>query len=180
MKRVFVLDLIKSSNTRLLGAQEVRDYLHLNHQEEKNLLEGFIDTATAWVEEHTGRSLLTKQYRLKDSWMRDSKGELYVKLPRPPFRELVSISPSRKVYVDSTRDIARLRLKESTAIWEGDLIEIVYEAGYGDLPTSVPSMLRQAVCMVVADLYEHRGTQPIAKSEVLNHLLGPFVVICLG
>ena len=44
-----------------------------------------------------------------------------------------------------------------TALRVANSIEVEYRAGYGTDPASIPADIRQAVLMLTANLYEHRG-----------------------
>ena len=59
-------------------------------------------------------------------------------------------------------------------------IEVVYKAGYGQDPSDVPAVVRQAIIMAAAYLYEHRGEcaagEALRKSgaaELLNPYINP-------
>jgi uncharacterized phiE125 gp8 family phage protein len=41
-------------------------------------------------------------------------------------------------------------------LYEQSIIQVQFEAGYGNTPENVPEPLRQAILMVVAELYEKR------------------------
>lgn len=64
-------------------------------------------------------------------------------------------------YVDTASNPGRLVLR-SSASWPtfdrvANPIEVEYRAGFGSTPAEVPEDIKQAVLMVTAALYEHRG-----------------------
>jgi len=63
-------------------------------------------------------------------------------------------------------------------------IEIDFDAGYGDDPTDVPEPLRQAMRLLIAHWYEHRGMAAVGQSvaalpQALGPLLAPYKVLSL-
>jgi len=115
-----------------------------------------------------------------DGWRQGSRAELYgpasysaVILPRYPLASIdsvttydtaddpTSITVATTFNVDTYRTPGRVTLKSGatwpTALRETNGIEIDYIAGYGSAATDVPTPLRQAILMMAAYIYEHRG-----------------------
>ena len=53
---------------------------------------------------------------------------------------------------------------------------IVYTAGYGDVPESVPAPIRNAIMQYAAFLYENRGDINAEPPQAVLDLLKPYVV----
>jgi len=53
---------------------------------------------------------------------------------------------------------------------------IVYTAGYGDVPESVPAPIRNAIMQYAAFLYENRGDLNAEPPQAVLDLLKPYVV----
>jgi len=53
---------------------------------------------------------------------------------------------------------------------------IVYTAGYGDVPESVPAPIRNAIMQYAAFLYENRGDLNAEPPQAVLQLLRPYVV----
>lgn len=79
---------------------------------------------------------------------------------------------SSNYYVDTASSPGRLVLR-SAASWPtydrvANPIEVEYRAGFGAAPVDIPADIRQAVLMLTAALYEHRGDKldPQATTEI--------------
>lgn len=53
---------------------------------------------------------------------------------------------------------------------------IVYTAGYGDVPESVPAPIRNAIMQYAAFLYENRGDLNAEPPQAVLQLLRPYIV----
>ena len=53
---------------------------------------------------------------------------------------------------------------------------LVYTAGYGDVPESVPAPIRNAIMQYAAFLYENRGDLNAEPPQAVLQLLRPYVV----
>lgn len=98
-----------------------------------------------------------------------------VKLPRAPFRQLVSSNPIVRIYEGSPTVLtsssyyvtpgepARLRIKGGASLdtTAGGFLTVEYECGWGDgaetaVGSDVPEDIRQAVLIAVAEMFENR------------------------
>ena len=53
---------------------------------------------------------------------------------------------------------------------------VIYTAGYGDVPESVPAPIRNAIMQYAAFLYENRGDLNAEPPQAVLQLLRPYVV----
>lgn len=169
-----------------LTLDEVKVYLRVDSNHEDALLDGLIKTARCMIEDYTGLALITQTCRV---WVGVyEKYQDWVNLPKAPFQDLIlppmilqgGLSTRIQGYrIDRSRPQARLFF---SSFMDTELtMEIDYRCGYGDAPESVPDPLRQAMLLLIADLYENRpGEKP---SEILpgmvRALISPYRVIRL-
>jgi uncharacterized phiE125 gp8 family phage protein len=165
--------------TAVVTTSEAKSHLRVDSADDDTLIGAQVAAATAWVEEYTGRQLVTATWLLTlDSF--PSAGEPIV-LPRPPAATITSI-----VYTDSdetatTIDAANYTLDDSddlrrhrilpvggylwptnTRTYSG--VAVTYTAGYG-AAAAVPEIFKRAILLLVGDLYEQRETIVVGTSQ---------------
>ena len=160
------------------------DRIHDSH------VSALVLAATKMAEDYTGRALTTQTWEMTlDSF--PLYGDRSIWLPRPPLVSVTSIT-----YVDSagdpqTLDSAEYRVsthREPAAVEEAysstwpttrtvqEAVKVTFSAGFGADHESVPEVLQQAICLVVAYWFGNRGdeerqtsrTLPIAATHLLN------------
>lgn len=176
---------------------EAKAHLRVDTTADDTLITAQIKAATGWVEEHTGRQLITATWKLTlDDW----PWEPWIVLARPPVISITSLKFNRDdgtvgtvdpadYFLDNSDDYRRHRLVIATqgATWPSDLlrpaaaVEVLYQAGYGAAGSDVPATIVTAVKMVIGTLYEHReetitGTIA-AQLGVAESLLQPYRVM---
>jgi uncharacterized phiE125 gp8 family phage protein len=158
--------LISEPAVEPLTLDDARAWLRLDTQAEDTLLTALIRAARHAVEQATRRALIAQDWRLRlDRW--PPNGILPV--PLAPVMSLLSVCVIGLDGVASEVPLAAFRLDESfgTRIVfnepppaPGRLhggIEIDLRAGYGATSGAVPPPLLQAMRMLIAHWYEHRG-----------------------
>lgn len=157
---------------------EVLNHLRVDGLEEANLITALIGVAREYAETFTGRALITQTWDLTlDCWPYG----VTIELPRPPLQSVTSIKyldiegveatvDSGSVYlVDTTNRPGRIRLRLGQS-WPADTlremaaITVRFVAGYGDDPDDVPQMIRQAMLLMIGDLYENRETSIVGTT----------------
>lgn len=132
-------------------------------------LQAMIRAATSAAENYLNRPIITRTFRqFFDRWPCGR----FLELRRSPLVSVTSVKTyndadvaatfaASNYFVDTVSQPGRIVLR-STASWPtadrvANPIEVEYRAGYGTDPASVPADIRQAVLMLTANLYEHRG-----------------------
>jgi uncharacterized phiE125 gp8 family phage protein len=145
---------------------EVKAHLKLDGDAEDALLTSAIASARIYVEVATRRSLITQTWRIYlDAWPR---GRI-LELPVAPLLSVETILLYDVAGVPHELDPASYRIdrasvpgrihaahRPAAALYENG-VEIELTAGYGPAAADVPAPLRQAILMLVAHWYEHRG-----------------------
>ena len=175
--------LIEGPAVEPVTVSEMRGFLRLDDGTEDALVAALIRAAWLQVEASAGRVLLSSRWRLLlDRWpafgivalpigpvlaieavrVTDGGGTA---VPVPPaLYDLVPGDPARLV-VDAGRP-------EPAPLLAGIAIDL--RAGYGAAPADVPAPLIQAVRLLVARSFEHRGDGEEPPPPDLHALLAPF------
>jgi len=152
--------------------QEAKDHLRVDVTDDDGLITAQINAATSWVEEYTGRQLITATYLLTldcfPFWDTTS-----ITLPRPPAISVTSITYTKTdetegtvtgtdYVLDNSDDLGRHRvfLKDAFS-WPSDTrnhaaVRVLYKAGYGAAASAVPEVFKSAIKLMVGDMYENR------------------------
>ncbi len=147
-----------------------------------------IITAREQLEGDTNRAYINQTITLKlDKF--PSNG--IIELPRPPLSSVTSIKywdsdgvqqtvTASDYVVDTTSEPGRIGLATGKS-WptpRGEIgdIEIIYVAGYGTAASDVPEGAKQAIKLLVGDLFEHRAIQidhtSLAENNAYNAIVG--------
>lgn len=155
-----MLTIIKPPS-EVVGLQEIKAHLRLDHAEEDDYLMQLIRSATDLVENFIGRSLLIRTYQKIWSPSEDLKNVHKISLNFPPLVEVMSVTGIGRG--NQRRAIKRYLVQMIKQVpfievfpFDFQAIEVVYQAGYGHHPATVPSLIRQGICMTVAQMYENR------------------------
>lgn len=153
--------------------QEVKDWLRMSYSTEDTLIEGLIKTARTYAESYCCISIIEKQ--IKVVFTHD--GEKAIELPFGPNISITALN-FRSCRLRDWSDVF------TTTDWnyDGDFIsnwtgyhEATYTAGYPD--GEVPQGIKDAIKMICARLYEHRGDQKgFSLSIEEMDLLNPYTV----
>ena len=160
-----------------VSIEEVKAHLRLDSQAEDDYLQELIKAATNSVESYLGRSLLKQTWSITQT---TQEPLVRIKLPNPPLMEIISVK-SIHSNVKQT-EIKRFILARGGAVPEIEVIteskgvEIVYSAGYGDQPKHVPDAIRQAILMLIAELYLNRESGNSKAEGLWKTLLQPFKI----
>jgi uncharacterized phiE125 gp8 family phage protein len=167
---------------------DARAWLRVTHTSEDTLISDLISAARQDVENQTGLSLISQQWRLTmDDW---PDGDI-IELPRGPVTGVLAVTvysangtpstmPPTDYLLDMRSDPARLMFeKRATLGRRMNGIEIDFSAGFGATGTSVPDLLTRAILLLVAHWYEFRGAfrasdQPVSYPDGYLPLMRPY------
>ncbi len=171
----------------LVTLPEAKNHLRVDVPDDDALIARQVTAATRWVEENTGRQLVTAEWRLT----LDAPCPI-IELPRPPLQEVtaVTVHPDDGAaiavdvtdwVVDTASSPGRLATPRGYA-WPTHrsvaAIEVDYVAGYG-AASDVPEPIVQATLLIVGTMYEHResvvtGVIATALPQSVEWLLSPY------
>lgn len=186
-----MLTRIKTVDILPVGLTEVKAHLRLDHAHEDEYLRPLVHAAVGFVEEYLGRSLLTQVWRLV--WEKEKpyppqltisgQDVSSVSLPYPPLRAILGVhlllstgekQPIRRHRLEMNHLVPRLVFADVPGA-----VEIEYESGYGDKPTDIPPVIRQAILMSVADFYENRDSGTLPRNAMAREMLDTYRIVRL-
>lgn len=186
-----MLTRLKMADMLPVSLTEVKAHLRLDHAHEDEYLHSLIQASVGFVEEYLGRSLLTQTWRLV--WEKEkpyppqlsttNQDVCIVCLPYPPLRAIVGVnrlmSNGEKVRIRRHRLEMNHQVPKLCFADVSDPVEIDYEAGYGDRPSDLPPVIRQAILFSVADYYENRESSATSRNSLAREILDTYRVVRL-
>lgn len=158
--------ILKQPAIEPISLDEMKTYLRLDTNQENPLVEQLIKVARRMIEDYTSRALITQVHRVMTNFDECPDGN--VVLPIAPVQGLhalpqIMIGKSMEKVsghkLDQSRSQARVQI--NTYYSDESTICIDYRCGYGDTADDVPDPLKQAILLLVAELYENRpGDKP--------------------
>jgi len=182
-------ELVTAPTVEPITLAELKAHAKIDGDHEDAALEAFIVAARQMVEKHTGRALITQEWRASlSAWpdVYENSKHRQVRLCAHPVQSIDAVT------VDGTALAAsayRLRGKELLVSTESpdsqgeldDEIVIEFTAGYGDTAADVPGDLLTAVKMLATHLHTVRGATspqgiyhqvvPMGVSALLAHYI---------
>ena len=181
---------------RPITVGEARDYAKVEIDDDDSIIDDLIRSSTQWAENYTRRAFITQTITMNIDWCFPDVIEL-------PFGQAQTVTAASFTYVDqngvttqvptsvytvdTNSDPGRVYLAFNQ-LWptnrmQRDAISIVFVAGYGLKPASLPSDIRQAVLMMTTYHYETRqphflavGGVPVNMPKTVDALLLPYVI----
>jgi uncharacterized phiE125 gp8 family phage protein len=176
--------LIAGPAVEPVSVANMRAFLRLDDAAEDELIAALVKTARQAVEAAAGRLLIAQTWRVAiDRWPHDG----LVVLPLSPLLAVETIQvfdaagvatllTSTQYRADALSDPPRIvveALAPQPARAPGG-IEVEVRLGYGASTDAVPPPLRQAVRMLAAHWFEHRGDETGAPPPDVLALIAPF------
>ena len=175
-----------------LTLADAKAYLRVEHDDDDDLVATLTSSARAEVEARTRRALLTQRWRVVlDAWPADGR----IVVNPSPVREVVAARgydesgrpaalDTQIFVVDPAAAPGIVSLPPWAAPMPGRMaagIEIDIECGYGDTAADVPPPLVEAVRLLLAHAYEHRGLSGPADAAParIAGLVAPFRAVTL-
>lgn len=170
------LTLVTAPTRFPVTLDEVKDQLRISHTDSDSELTSLIVQATNYVEEQTGRRLITQTWKLTlDHFENETR------LPYPPLSSISSITyqdqdnatqtlASSEYTVDTLSEPGRLVQAEAgtypTTYNDLNSVTINFVCGYGDR-TDVPEQLKQAIKLYIQWIYD----MDESAKDVMEHLI---------
>lgn len=165
-----------SSEAEPVSVQEAKAHLRVFHSRDDEMIERLIVAAREAAEQFTNRSLVAASYR----WVRDGFESRFV-LPLWPVAAIDAVTylddddARQTVAVDDySFDADRLSLRPVDGWPSGTEVNVEFTTDPGD----VPQAIKQAILLMVGDLYEQSnativGAAP-ARNPAIDYLLWPY------
>jgi len=168
---------------------QAKAWLRVDTGDDDALIASLISAARARAEWHTGRAFVTQGWTLwLDAWPAGACAEI----PLPPLQGVTSLTMYARddsaavlgagaYTVDAASQPGRVMLKQGMALADSraiNAVAIAFTAGYG-AANAVPGEIVQAILLIVAALYAHRGDDTVPTPDAALALLAPFRVVKL-
>jgi len=156
-------------------------HLRVDHDEEDALINLMISGATDYVQNEISGSLITQT--IEEVYTHSARS---YRLNRPKAIEVVSLYyvPPESNKFDSMYSIDNLMISSgqgsSLILLDAapvvntkvaDKVRIRYKSGYGNTSEDVPSALRMAILIQLAEMYEHRQVRVRRHNTTVNDLI---------
>ena len=166
----------------------VKDHLRVDSDDDNGLITSLITVARRYAEKYQNYAYITQTWEL---WLDGWPDANYLKIPLPPLQSITAIKyydtankeapfEDSKYFVDTKNEPGRIVLAygktwPTATLRPANGIYIEFKAGYGDAANNVPEEIKQAIKMIVGDMYEHRentiigdqGYEPPFAAKVL-------------
>lgn len=170
---------------------EAKNHLKVEHSADDALITTLISAARQFIERQTGLALVTQTIDEFFDEFPDAidDGTEHIELTVWPVQSVTSIKyydsagtlttfASTNYRLDDASRPARIAL-EPDADWPDTFevpgaVVVRYEAGFGDA-SAVPELLKAAVLLLVADLYENREDSPRTMPTHVDRLLNTYL-----
>ena len=180
------LKLVTPPATEPVSLSEAKEHSRITGTDEDELITTFIETAREYCEEYQNKAYITQTWDLSLDEFPDSP----YSLPKPPLQSISSIKyydqdgteyefNASDYLVDTASVKGRVSLAygkswPSVTLQPMNGVIIQFIAGYGDAGSDVPKRIRNAIKMLVEQIYENREATDIKK-----HFEIPFAVHAL-
>ena len=165
---------------------DVKTHLKIEANDFDGELSGLIDDATKFVEDMTGRALITQTWKF---YLDDFKS--LIKVPKPPLSSVTSITytdssgssqtlASSNYTVDAKSQPGRIHQKPSGSFpgTYGDVndVTITFVCGYGN-KTAVPEGLKRAIYLYIERMFDNpSGPYGVALDNALEMAIARYKV----
>lgn len=178
------LVLVDNPATKVVSVTDIKAQLRIDSSDEDTLLGYYIDAATDMAENYCNRHFITHQYKL---YFNEQVQTASLIFPNCTLEETGSNKPinwldengaaqsSDKAYIDAfsnpslvylSSDFPGTTLKDNAA----NTFYFWFNTGYGSASADVPEAIKQAIKLIVADMYyfrEDRKRQFPMASQIL-------------
>lgn len=189
------LELLSGPAGEPVALADARLHLRVDTTDDDSFISSLITTSRLQVEAALGLGLMTQIWLLQaDCWPLNGLVEL-------PLRPVQSVDEIRVLDADGNATVLdsisyavdlnsdRPRIASRTGYWpipgaRLNGIEIEFSVGFGAESSAVPDDIRQALLLLIAHWYEHRGlepgdTNPTSIPNAISSLLTPYKAVRL-
>lgn len=170
---------INLSPMELVTVSELKEHMRIEHDAEDHILKSLQRAAYDWIEQFTGRSLLTTQWKFLSLPLKGGS-EVQQSLPFPNLLEIENI---HHVFTASNKEkVYRYMIHQRNGIpyvallSKGVPIEIIYCAGFGPHPNFVPEAFHHVIKVLVAFWYQNREGLSCGIPDTIDLFLRPYQI----
>lgn len=184
-------ELITAPTVLPVTLTDAKTHLRVVDTDDDAYIDGLIVAATERAESFTERPFITQTWAAH----LDRFPGYVVRLPLPPLQSITSITyhdtadaeqtlVASDYYVDNKSNPARVIPVDSwpATYARPNAVTITMVVGYGVAPVDVPQTIRQAILLMIGDMFENReesviGTTVSALPITAEHLLRPYRLV---
>lgn len=182
-----MLTLVNPPELFPVSLSQIKAHLRLDHAEEDEYLEHLNRVATQLIQIYLGRSLIKQTWCLTWQQSNDSIQGLTKRLMKPAriplkFSPILALKSVNLVEKEEKKKINRYFLNLSGVVPYLEvssffsMVEVIYDAGFGDYPNDVPAPIQQAIIATITEFYETRETVSVPANNYVQGLLQPYRV----
>ena len=161
--------LLETTSALVVSVEDMKMFARITHEDDDHLLEGLIKTATAWVEDATGKTLLQKK------WLYTHSNNILT-LPHAPIINVLEVKAGKKTLQENNYEITDHQNTKRIIVplvHTRRSISVTYIAGFGESPDDLPMTLKQAVMSTVLYIYENRYS--LNSSQTYHNTAQPWI-----
>lgn len=177
----YTYELVTEPAAKPLTLTQVKEHLRIDVTDttDDDYLNVLIDVATDYAEKYTKRDFITRTWRTYrdcfpyvNNYNCSGYDSVFV-LRKAPVQSITSVEyldsdnntqafDSSNYYIPKTNRFTQIVLDKNKS-WPSDISDrkqsviITFVSGYGDADTDVPDSLKQAMLLMIANLYTNRG-----------------------
>jgi len=182
------LVLVDNPSTKVVSVTDIKSHLRIDTSDEDALLGMYIDAATEMAENYCGRHFITHEYNL---YFNNETSVASLIYPDCVLKTQGSNNPihwidsagveqeSSDAYIDaySNPSIVYLNSDFTSPTLKDDLANsfwFEFKTGFGDADTDVPEAIKQAIKLIVSDMYYFREDRKRRFPMTSEILLQPY------
>ena len=179
------LELITDPATKVVAVSDIKSHLRIDTSDEDTLLGLYIDAATEMAENYCGRHFISHTYKLYFNSVVSKASLVFpdcrldTSAPVNWVDEGGSTQDSTGAYIDiySNPSIVYLKSTFSTPSLKEDASNVFwfkYTTGFGAAASDVPEAIKQAIKLIVSDMYYFREDRKRRFPMASEILLQPY------
>ncbi|MDR3156260.1 MAG: head-tail connector protein [Holosporaceae bacterium] len=191
---------IEKPSFEIVSLQEIKNYLHIDHDFDDELLWALIATTREAMEAIVQKSIVkqTWSYIVRVGVLRSlccdglhhpciSSNMIGIPLPKPPVLKIVSVSVNDSKLGEEKYTLEKQQSRFCVFMERNDIflkkddadVAVVFEAGMAETSANIPYTLKLANLMMVANAYNERYSYKSDKfvTDAIRQLLNPFLTL---
>jgi len=169
--------MIKKLTTKtLVSRAEVKEHLRVEHTLEDSLIDGYIDAAMNYIEDYTSLAYGVQSFEEYVTADKNDKEVFLAMNPVNSITEVLEIDETTGESEDVTSSIVNITNGLGTRLRTNlrKSYKITYSAG--ELEAALPKQMKQALLLIVSEMYENREDRPNVKVNASQRLLNQVAI----
>jgi len=161
----------KLTSKTLVSLSDVKEHLRVEHNIEDSLIESYIDAAMNYIEDYTSRAFGVQDFEEYVTADKNDKEVFLAMNPVNSITEVLEIDEITGLSEDVTSSIVSITNGLGTRLKTN--LRKSYKISYnaGELDSALPKQMKQALFLIVSEMYENRDDRPNIKVNASQRLL---------